>query len=101
MPINILYLTPSVKLLGSRQSLLTMVKNLDRREFRPLVVAPYGGPLIRALKKEGVDAAIIKMRPWRKWKSWPYIPYTLWQLIDLARREKIDIIHANEFHVNP
>lgn len=101
MPINILYLTPSVKLLGSRQSLLTMARGLDRREFRPLVAAPYGGPLIRALKKEEVATEIIKIRPWRKGKSWPFIPYTLWQLAKLAQREKIDIIHANEFHINP
>lgn len=101
MPINILYLTPSVKLLGSRQSLLAMAAGLDRREFRPLVVSPYGGPLIRALKQEGVATGVIKMRPWRKGKSWPFIPYTLWQLSKLAQREKIDLIHANEFHINP
>lgn len=101
MPINILYLTPSVKLLGSRQSLLTMIRGLDRREFRPMVVGPYGGPLMEALAEEEVPTEIIRMRPWRKGTSWPFIPYALWQLFKLARQKKIDLIHANEFHINP
>jgi glycosyltransferase involved in cell wall biosynthesis len=100
-PRTVLYLTPSSRLLGARRSLLQLVTNLDRERWRPVVVAQGPGDLVDALRDAGVTVHLLFMGWWRKGMYWPLIPIKVAQLARLARRERADLMHCNEFHPNP
>jgi glycosyltransferase involved in cell wall biosynthesis len=98
---RVLFLTPSVRMLGARQSLLQLARGLDRTRYEPVVVCPTPGPLSEELAKAGVEVEFVRMRPWRKGRSWPFIPFTVAKLRKIARERSIDLVHANEPHAAP
>ena len=100
-PYKILYITPSVRLFGARVSLLTLVTNLDRTQFEPVVVCPKKGPLADELIKRGIKTEFIPIKSFRKGKYFPLIPLTVYKLIKLVKKENINLIHCNEDWVNP
>ncbi|MCX7014925.1 MAG: glycosyltransferase family 4 protein, partial [Candidatus Sumerlaeota bacterium] len=100
-PRTVLYMTPSVRMLGARQSLLTLVAHLDRDRYRPLVCCQTPGALTEALDRAGVEWVCVKTGWWRKARYWPRIPFALWRLVRLVRRRGIDLIHCNEIYPNP
>lgn len=99
---KVLHLSPSVRLLGARQSLLTLVTHLDRERYEPLVAVPFRqGGLPEALDEIAVKHHTVRMGQWRKVKFWWRIPIDVNALTRIARREKIGLIHCNEPHVIP
>jgi len=100
-PYKILYITPSVRLFGARVSLLTLVTNLDKNQFEPIVVCPKKGPLSDELTQKGIKTEFIPIKSFRKGKYFPLIPITVYKLLKLVKRENIDLIHCNEDWVNP
>jgi glycosyltransferase involved in cell wall biosynthesis len=100
-PRRILYLTPSVRMLGARQSLAQLVGGLDPNRYTAEVVVPEKGGLTDHLDKIGVSWHALRLRSWRKGKSWPFIPATLWRLRRLVERLNIDLIHSNEIYPCP
>jgi glycosyltransferase involved in cell wall biosynthesis len=98
---RILHLTPSVRMLGARQSLLQLARGLDRSRFEPVVVCPSRGGLADILEAEGVPVEIVPLRPWRKGRSWPFIPWTVARLRRIIRERKIDLLHCNEIYPTP
>lgn len=100
-PRHVLYLSPSSRLLGARRSLLQLAQNLDPERYRPLVVTKPGGDLVDALEQAGVPVRPVFLGSWRKGKHFFLRPIRLLQLWKIARKEKIDLIHCNEFHTTP
>jgi len=49
--INILYISHSSDLAGAEKALLTLLRHLDRENFRPLVILPREGYLADELNK--------------------------------------------------
>ena len=98
---RVLHITPSVRLLGARRSLLTLVRELAGSRFEPLVLAPSDGGLTRELDKRHLRWVKLRMPPWRKAMSWATIPGRVAALRDLCARERIDLIHCNEIYPNP
>lgn len=99
---TILHLTPSVRLLGARRSLLQLVTNLDPVRHRPVVVCPFRtGGLPEALRERGVACHTVRLGQWRKVKFWPRIPFDLARLRRIAREEGAALVHCNEPHVVP
>ncbi|MBN1475324.1 glycosyltransferase family 4 protein [Candidatus Sumerlaeota bacterium] len=97
-----LHLSPSVRLLGARQSLLQLVTHLDPQRWRPVVALPFSrGGLADALDQAGVAHETVRMGQWRKVKFWPRIPFDLRRLRRIARAEGVDLIHVNEPHSAP
>jgi glycosyltransferase involved in cell wall biosynthesis len=94
---RILYLTPSIRLLGARRSLLSLVTNLDS-DFSPTVVCPSAHGLAVELKNRGVQTVIIKNYAWRKGRYFLHRYFELYELRKLLRSERFDIIHCNEVH---
>jgi len=94
-------ITPSVRLLGARQSLLALAKALDSRRFAPIVVCPRRGDLEEQLRRAGLSTYVQALPPWRKGKSWPFIPFHLWRLRRWAQDLDIRLIHCNEIYPTP
>ena len=51
---TILFIHQSAELYGSDKTLLLLLKNLDRKRYRPVVILPATGPLRNALEAEGI-----------------------------------------------
>ncbi len=59
--IRIAYLHPSSGLWGSERSLLSLLHDLDRKTFEPLVILTSAGPLGAAVTSESIDYRVL---PW-------------------------------------
>ncbi|HUT25092.1 MAG TPA: glycosyltransferase family 4 protein, partial [Sumerlaeia bacterium] len=96
-----LYVTPSSRLLGARRSLLELATNLDPARYRPVVVAQREGALVDALREAGVSTHVLFLGWWRKGRYMLARPLRIVQLARLARAERADLIHCNEFYPCP
>jgi len=96
----VLYLTPSVRLLGARRSLLSLVKNLSP-PFKPFVVCSNSGPLTEELIKLNIPAKVVKHYNWRKGKYFFHRYLQVYQLSKLIDEIKPSIIHSNEIYSLP
>ena len=94
-------LTPSVRLLGARRSLLALATALDRSRWRPVVLAKEEGVMTEKLRAAGIATRIIHFRPWRKGKFLVFRPFTIWKLRRIARDEQAALLHCNEIYPNP
>ncbi len=99
--IRVLHITPSVRLLGARRSLLTLVKELAGSRFEPLVLVPRPGPFTDELDKRKLPWVALELPPWRKSYSWARIPARIHEFRQLLRAHSIDLIHCNEIYPNP
>ncbi|MGI8904957.1 MAG: glycosyltransferase family 4 protein [Candidatus Sumerlaeaceae bacterium] len=99
--IRTLHITPSVRLLGARRSLLTLVKHLAGTRVEPLVLVPSRGGLTEELDRLRLRYEVLKLPPWRKGASWFSMPGQITALRQLLEREKIDLVHCNEIYPNP
>ena len=57
---RILYLHAGAELYGADIVLLELVKGLDKKEFKPIVVLPNDGPLVKKLEENNIEVHIIK-----------------------------------------
>ena len=99
--IRVLHITPSVRMLGARQSLLTLVKELAGTKYEPYVLVPRKGPLTEELDKRRIKWIELFLPPWRKGLSWLTLPSRVAQLRSLILEKHIDLIHCNEIYPNP
>lgn len=97
-PWRLLILTPSVRLLGARQSLLSLAQNLPAH-ITPHVVCSGSGGLTDALAEAGIAHTIIPHYPWRKLSGRLFSTFfQLPKLRALVREFQPAIIHCNEYH---
>ncbi len=94
---SILYITPSVELLGARISLIEYLRHMDCSRFKPVVVGNRHGPLMEKLAELDIPTHIVKFGNWRKVKHWPLIPFAVRDLVQLGKQHNIKLIHSNEF----
>lgn len=98
---RVLLLTPSVRPLGARRSLVELVRHLPDT-VEPLVVCPAAEGIYHELKELGVSVGIAPQGAWRK-ATGRIIAITrqlpaLWGIVG---NFKPDLVHANEFHIIP
>lgn len=98
---RVLHITPSVRLLGARRSLLTLVKGLAGTRFEPLVLVPKPGPLTEELDKRGLAWIALSLPAWRKAGSWLNLPWQVKALRRILLQNEIDLIHCNEIYPTP
>jgi len=98
---SVLYITPSVELLGARISLVEFLTHLNRSAFRPVVISPSEGPLTEKLRSIGVATRVVRFGNWRKVKNWPFIPRAVHKIINIGREESASLWHCNEFWAFP
>lgn len=73
---------------GGESHVIDLVRELDRSKIRPVVVAYTDGPMITALRGEGVTCHVVP--------TLRAFDVTVWdRLAKLARQEKADVIHAH------
>jgi len=99
-PRNVLYYYSYLQTdTGSPRALMGLVEVLDRSRFRPLLLAHGRGPLVDEMGRRGV--ALLEARagqlsarhPVRAWSA-------IRRQMALLRRERIDLVHLNEFGWN-
>jgi len=93
---RVLILTPSVRMLGARHSLLLLARGLDRARYEPEVVCPAEGDLTRHLADAGITYHCLPLPPWRKGRSWLRMPAVLVRLRRIVRDRNPALLHANE-----
>jgi glycosyltransferase involved in cell wall biosynthesis len=101
--INILFLHAGAEMYGADKVMLDLIHNLDKTQYRPYVVLPNTGVLVDALKKECVAVEVIPypiMR--RKYFNPQGAVRYIYEIIkyskilkNIAKREKIDLVHTN------
>ncbi len=105
-PSKVLYLDAYPKFGGGQQVLLSMVTKLDPGRYEPLVALPIENPLRERLAENGVKAVGLPFEPSNYTLPNPLRPLSVLrtiasmarvisQTVKLARREKVDLIHAN------
>jgi glycosyltransferase involved in cell wall biosynthesis len=73
---------------GGESHLLSLVENLDRSRFDPIVLSFTEGPMVDRLKDMGIPTIVLHTQTpfdWRKWKS----------VKEILIREQVDIVHAH------
>ena len=78
---------------GGESHLLSLVENLDRTKFEPVVLSFTDGPLIDRFKEMGVESHVIYTeRPFHfsKWKS----------VKNFLEEQQVDIVHAHGTRAN-
>jgi glycosyltransferase involved in cell wall biosynthesis/GT2 family glycosyltransferase len=96
---NILYVNSSAVLYGAETRLLDIIKYLDRDRFRPFALIPSEGPLVEQLRDLGVAPLQLDYR-FKVQMKYPGSGLTIFwktnqELVNLARKHKIDLIHMN------
>lgn len=99
--LRVVHITPSVRLLGARRSLLALVKSLAGTRVESLVVVPSQGGLTEEFDKLGIAYESVFLPPWRKGKSWLTMPRQISRLRDVITDFNADVIHCNEIYPNP
>ncbi|WP_026889098.1 glycosyltransferase family 4 protein [Clostridium beijerinckii] len=100
---RILYLHAGAELYGADIVLLELLKNIDKRKFKPYVILPCDGPLVAKLKENEIEVDIIPYPILRRKFFTPigvlryindYIKYS--KIISKISIEKnIQIVHTN------
>jgi glycosyltransferase involved in cell wall biosynthesis len=102
-----LYLSHSSQLYGAEQSLLELLKGLDRNRFSAVVVLPHDGPLRERVENLSIPVEIVpSLTAWLTWRNGiqrffhnvaviPFILRSIWELQHLVKQYKIDLIHTN------
>lgn len=108
---NILYLSHSAQIYGAEQSLLQLLKGLDRDRFSPVVVLPQEGPLKQRIADLSIPVEIVpSIRAWLTRRAGimrllhhiglvPFLVRSVWTLTKLIRRYHIELVHTNSLVV--
>lgn len=81
------------KIGGGESYLLSLVENLDRSVFEPVVLSFTDGPMVERLRRQNIKAHVIyteKPFDFRVWKK----------VAQLIEEEQIDIVHAHGTRAN-
>lgn len=105
--INILYLHAGAELYGADIVMLELLKNLNKDKFKPYVILPSNGPLVKELNENNIEVEVIEYPILRRKYFNPvglvkyiidYIKYTK-KLKKIAIDKNIDIVHSNTLAV--
>jgi glycosyltransferase involved in cell wall biosynthesis len=105
----VLFVHASADLYGSDITLLELVSGLDRKRFDPLVVVPYGGPLVSRLQQVGAEVLVRSDLPIirRQYMSLRGVfnlalsLRALYWLMNLIREREVALVHSNTLAVLP
>ena len=104
--INIAYLDYSHTFAGAEQVLYTIISNLDRTKFNPILIFPY--PMPHHNRYHDLDCLKINLNSSVKWwmgserwqhplKGTDFATRTIWgiQLVKVLKSNKVSILHVN------
>ena len=103
--IRIAFIAHDCSLFGAQKSLLSLLLNLDREKFEPIVIIPYEGPFADMIRQAGIQCYIAKMSHWVPLATKKNAAYTIrfilstpcrvYSLLKLLTSLKIDIVYTN------
>jgi glycosyltransferase involved in cell wall biosynthesis len=94
-PVKILYIAAYGNIIGGGQvSLIGVLKGLDPRYFKAIVVSPSPGTQVDTLKSLNIQTEIIQTKSFKKLHLFSFIS-SLRKFSDLIRKENIGIVHSN------
>ena len=96
-PFNILYLHETSKISGAENSLLNLVRGLDKSTFKPFFVLPEEGPLAAELRGIGIDVNIVGMPQVRRLIG---VVSAAKRLRRLVEDKRIGLIHSNSIRTH-
>lgn len=104
---NVLFIHHSAEMYGSDKVLLSLVAGLDRNKYCPIVMLPCEGPLLAALKEEGVRCHIVPIarlgRATLSLRGLLLLPMASWQSVHAinhaVRNDQIHLVHSNTLAV--
>jgi len=94
---NILYLHETSQLGGAENSLLELVRFIDRSRFRPFFALPEPGPLVDELKNLGAEVHLISFP---KIRSCYGVASSVRKIRYLIKDKDIKIIHSNSIRTH-
>jgi len=92
MALRVLYLHHVVQISGAENSLLLLLRHLDRGRVSPLVALPSSGPFSDALEWEGIPVLRVPFGPLRNFMG---VLKSVRRLFALIREQQIDLLHSN------
>lgn len=101
--INILFLHAGAEMYGADKVLLDLIRNLDKKKYKPYVILPTSGILVDYFERNNIDVEVIPYPIIRRKYFNPrgIIKYARdlfiysKKLAYISRRKKIDIVHTN------
>ena len=98
-PARILYLNRTAEMGGAEQSLLVLLRGLDRSRFEPRVLLPFRGPLYDKIRALDIHAEIVPMAKLDRWRPRSYLKTVL-----SVRRRLVEggvaLLHSNAYLCN-
>lgn len=103
MASGMLFVSHTSELGGAERMLLDLLRSLDRRAFRPLLVVPRSGPLRAAAEALDIPSAVVPMKwwlsgpesAWRQPPAWLWNVRAVFRLRRLIRSRNIDLVCSN------
>ncbi len=97
MKFNVLYLSETSRLGGAEESLLNLVRFIDKERFGPYFVVPEDGPLVNKLKSSGAKVFIVAMP---KIRGIAGVISAANAILKIARENKISLLHTNSIRTH-
>ncbi len=98
---RILYLSRGKDIAGSQRQLLYLVNGLEGGHFKPVVVCSEAGGFVSELRRRGIEAVVMSMRPWRKIRNAISRYSDSKALEHFAREQDIKMVHCSYLWHNP
>lgn len=95
--IKILYISHTDKLSGGERSVFQYIQQLDREEYKPLLLCPAPGMLSQFAQTQHVPVVFHSLRLFSKRKPWQYLIDLFW-LIRFLKRQNIQLMHGMNFY---
>ncbi len=97
--ISILYVSNTAKMSGAEFSLLSLMKGLDREQFRALLLLPEEGLFADRAREMGIELQIvpsmIRFGEMHGLAALPRAIKSIWRIVKIIRRRRIQVVHAN------
>ena len=96
-PAKILYFHEASKISGAENSLINLVKNMDRSKFTPIFVLPQEGPLASELKRLNIEVVLIEFPRIRKGFG---VVATIKKVLKVIKEKDVQLIHSNSIRTH-
>jgi glycosyltransferase involved in cell wall biosynthesis len=93
---RILYIHGIGQIGGAERDLQTMLQELDRSAWEPVVACPAEGAFQGTLRQAGLTTVPLDLPPWRKWRSFFARRAAVERLRALIERLQPSLVHVND-----